>query len=103
MKKSEKLEVVTWYEIITAPKDGTSILGYSPFGGLMEGKGGYCQVIKWNPNAFPESVPSGGWQSGEDDEDSRSTYCGMTHWMPLPAPPKINLLSCKTPKLISSN
>lgn len=61
-----------WQPIETAPKDGTEVLGFSDMENI--GAGYYFDFIlfwkgKWRTSSFLEEV-----------------Y--VTHWMPLPEPPK---------------
>lgn len=67
-----------WKPIETAPKDGTSILGYFP------GRGGYV--------ARQDMIPihwcgwgGGMWQNSTSGHNLMSNK--VTHWMPLPDPP----------------
>ena len=54
-----------WQPIETAPKDGTTIIVYEP---------GLYQTAAWT---------GGGWTNASD-----SWLGDVTHWMPLPKPPK---------------
>lgn len=58
-----------WYSIETAPKDGTVIIVYEP---------GFYQTAAWEANEF-----KAGWSNA-----SGSWVGDVTHWMPLPPPPK---------------
>jgi hypothetical protein len=58
-----------WQDILTAPKDGTSILA------------AHCDAVFdawWGGNA---------WVDGETNEWGDYITLSPTHWMPLPAPP----------------
>jgi len=61
----EALSLDPWQPIETAPKDGTEFLAIN--------NGGYQFVVWWNVDAF---------QCIDDVIDN------LTHWQPLPAPPK---------------
>lgn len=65
-----------WQPIETAPKDGTSILV-----AVYEESGDYWgeDIVAWNP--------TNGWDSAGYDWD----HSQITHWMPLPEPPKEGL------------
>jgi hypothetical protein len=66
-----------WQPIETAPRDGTQLLlGIA----AIDGAGG-CVFDGW--------WEGGGWTNGElDYEDGLMHYPHVTHWMPLPSPPK---------------
>lgn len=57
-----------WQPIETAPKDGTPVWLFSP---------------EDNPQQFV-----GSWESFEDQGWWGYAGTGVTHWMPLPEPPK---------------
>lgn len=76
-----------WQPIETAPKDGTKILGSSKYGGAWEKYGRYCAVIMWGKQQ-PDSECFYWIDAEHDFCESPSSYMGMTHWMPLPEPPK---------------
>jgi len=59
----------SWHPIETAPKDGTVIIVYEP---------GFYQTAAWEANEF-----KAGWSNA-----SGSWLGDVTHWMPLPPPPK---------------
>jgi len=59
----------SWHPIETAPKDGTIIIVYEP---------GFYQTAAWEANEF-----KAGWSNA-----SGSWLGDVTHWMPLPPPPK---------------
>jgi hypothetical protein len=58
-----------WWPIETAPRDGTTILVYEP---------GFFHTAAWEANEF-----KAGWTNA-----SGSWLGDVTHWMPLPGPPK---------------
>jgi hypothetical protein len=60
-----------WQPIETAPKDGTSILGWM-------GEMGGAEVIWW-------SSDNSGWDRGDYAPGGRPA---PTHWAPIPEPPK---------------
>jgi hypothetical protein len=60
-----------WQDISTAPRDGTYVLLASENGDI--GVGYYFNNQSGSPRWR--------WQGEEP-------YCALTHWMPLPAPPK---------------
>ena len=68
-----------WQPIKTAPKDGTRILGFGMMG--LDDKPGIGTVAwdndwkRWfcSPNEASEYIPES---------------CKVSHWMPLPEPPK---------------
>ena len=63
-----------WQPIETAPKDGRRILAYSKEYGV--------QVTGW---WYRNDNPAiGGWWIAFSDGD----YTDLTHWQPLPEPPK---------------
>lgn len=76
-----------WQPIETAPKDGTSILGWSEergqretkMGKYTEGSPGYA---KWKDGYGPLNS---GW--AWDTHHNWLTTWNPTHWMPLPPPP----------------
>lgn len=61
-----------WQPIETAPRDGTRFLAFSPFGSQR------MDIVSWNDEADSWADFSGAWWPGGD----------LTHWQPLPAPPK---------------
>ena len=70
-----------WQPIETAPRDGTSILGFRPgdtFSGHM------ITAIYWCGSS---PVDSGWWALCEAGDHSASDEFDPTHWMPLPEPP----------------
>lgn len=74
-----------WQEIESAPKDGTPILACAAFQHGEYQAWGWPSTIVWaayHPNAKGKEC----WRN--------SPVCGnkmeaVTHWMPLPGPPKI--------------
>jgi hypothetical protein len=67
-----------WQPIATAPKDGTRILAYGKMGFESElGIG----TVKWDP---PDR-----WVVDPNEATEYSPEpCALTHWMPLPLPPR---------------
>jgi hypothetical protein len=63
-----------WKPIETAPKDGTRVLGFAGSGSKA-----IAIVSWWNATNFAAGV----WVNDRDQ------LFGPTHWMPLPAPPKV--------------
>lgn len=66
-----------WDPIETAPMDGTPILAYSLRNNALA-----PIVVTWrtyHPNAAGEPT----WR-----DHQKHKVCGLTHWMPLPKPPK---------------
>lgn len=64
-----------WQPIETAPKDGTSILGYPHF-----------RVTHWQAE---DCYPAPGWVSEWDYSlELYITDTKLSHWMPLPEPPQ---------------
>ncbi len=62
-----------WQPIETAPKDGKRLIGFDP--SLF----GVC-LAQWQ---------FGGWHVSEDSQDGNGfDDMPLTHWMPLPEPPK---------------
>jgi Protein of unknown function (DUF551) len=68
LENNRRINIVPWYSIETAPKDGTEILAYIPMDGI--------NIVYWK---------SSGWDyvSGQSNFD-----INPTHWMPLPDLPK---------------
>jgi hypothetical protein len=68
-----------WQPIETAPKDGTRILVFAKWMGGSE-----RAVVWWGPDAR-DNFSDGIWHAG-----FATTYVPevVTHWMPLPEPPK---------------
>ena len=70
---AERLRVLAWQDISTAPKDGTRIIVYRP---------------KADPNYIPhvgadywdKTYFGGAWMKSREDTQP-------THWMPFPEPP----------------
>jgi hypothetical protein len=67
-----------WQPIETAPKDGTRILGYFPR------NAGYASRLDVQPIAWV------GWGGGvwETLGGGKPLDSEITHWMPLPPPPR---------------
>jgi hypothetical protein len=74
---ASRTTIQTWQPIETAPKDGTSILGYWATGGKHDCSMYACKYVSGHP-----SLRQGWWQTNEDYPTSPPT-----HWMPLPPPP----------------
>lgn len=81
-----------WQWIETAPKDGTWFLGYyESVHSRTRGKH-LCVVISWydpcakNPDLDPK-VNRATWEE-YGPGSHYSDLGGVTHWMPLPEPPK---------------
>ncbi len=84
-----------WQPIDTAPKDGTKILGWA----ADEEDGWEIMVVSWaEAQHDPESEfaeHDAGWNGrilypghlSNDDDPCPPTFT-ITHWMPLPEPPK---------------
>lgn len=74
-----------WQPIETAPKDGTSILGFQ----LWSIGPGWC-VLTWTE--WGEHVDEAGLTEIKPGwtipEDHYATCWEPTHWMPLPEPPE---------------
>jgi hypothetical protein len=70
--------MMEWQPIETAPKDGTTVLGY--FGG----RSGYVSRQDIVPICWS------GWGGGVWDNATSGHHMGddPSHWMPLPPPPK---------------
>lgn len=66
-----------WQPIESAPRDGTSVLTYPHF-----------LVTHWEDD--PEVIDQAGWVRDYDNERDiyRAIRHKITHWMPLPPPPK---------------
>lgn len=80
-----------WRDIASAPKDGTTILLYSP---MWEHTWGSVQAGMFRDGAWETSEGSVGEDEidGPYDEEGDDDYeppmsLGPSHWMPLPAPP----------------
>lgn len=63
-----------WQPIETAPKDGTDILAWSPFG---HG----CLVVSFDDS----ETPGWPWLTLDGPNYAATTF---THWQPLPPPPR---------------
>lgn len=76
-----------WQPIETAPKDGTEILV------VLDGRVWLCSYVREHTEESDDAfmpkgtVYGGGWYIGNDGFIP-SGQEGMTHWMPLPEPPK---------------
>ncbi len=71
-----------WQDISTAPKDGTPIIAFSP--DAIEPR---IYILMWTEwvNAEDETDIDGNWTDLANDQEFDAT---VTHWMPLPLPPK---------------
>ena len=76
-----------WQEIESAPKDGTVLLGYDS----DEGGGismGVVVIYWWDADEDdPEQYPAE-WRVHEIGTGDEIERANITHWMPLPEPPK---------------
>jgi hypothetical protein len=74
-----------WQDIKTAPKDGSTFLAFD----ADDGGGIYCGVVacRWM-HADEDDEWESEWIVSEVGGDSELHGCNLTHWMPLPAPPK---------------
>jgi hypothetical protein len=67
-----------WHPIKTAPKDGTVIIAYGQYSSKPGVQTHFCQTAAWEANEL-----KAGWSNA-----SGSWLGDVTHWMPLPPPPK---------------
>jgi len=67
-----------WQPIETAPKDGTVIIVYGKFPYKVNVQTVFYQTAAWESDEF-----KAGWTNA-----SSSWLADVTHWMPLPEPPK---------------
>jgi hypothetical protein len=65
---------VGWQPIESAPRDGTRILGWNKWDG----------VLVYEPYRYGSNGQFEGWRSPLDHED---TFDFPTHWQPLPSTP----------------
>lgn len=65
-----------WQDISAAPTDGTLVLTNGT-------KWAAPKVLKWAPSVGAD-YELWSWM----DDSGRHAWGGITHWMPLPAPPK---------------
>lgn len=76
---------MTWQPIESAPKDGTFILvvgiSYND-----PSRGHYFDVVCWREEENEFCSETDGSYRTEDS--GWETRCFLTHWMPLPEPPK---------------
>jgi len=63
-----------WQPIDTAPKDGSDILGYQSAAGCM-------RVVRWDDGGYTKQP---GWRANIHS----FVELPVTHWQPLPEPPK---------------
>ena len=70
-----------WEPIETAPRDGTAILLWGPPQGGDEAT---LAVAEYHV----ESDGFAGWETGHTDNKRIYLHHRVSHWMPLPAPPK---------------
>lgn len=81
-----------WQPIETAPKDGTTILGLDPFGGV-EDEPVYAVIHWWTHQSYSyEEAESGLFRKVPDEPCSmwvgaEYTPFRATHWLPLPELP----------------
>ncbi|AHD10043.1 DUF551 domain-containing protein [Phaeobacter gallaeciensis] len=74
-----------WQPIETAPKDGTEILAvYVPSGKFSPD----FSIVEWDGKSWVGKCD--GYRSIEAQSDFHTNYHEpfLTHWMPLPEPPK---------------
>ena len=66
-----------WRPIVTAPKDGTGILGYAP---------GYLSTfeVKWSEYDEPYDGMTGRWVFADYEVYDGFEPEGLTHWIPIP-------------------
>ena len=64
--------IPAWQPIETAPRDGTRFLAFSPFGSQN------MDIVSWDGEADSWADFSGAWWPDGD----------LSHWQPLPEPPK---------------
>jgi hypothetical protein len=84
---SDLLRGMGWRKIEEAPKDGTHVLVWYPFGeGHTEGKG--CMFIGFWAYATEEDGDSAASPSWCDPTTCESLGDGFTYWRPLPTPPE---------------
>ena len=75
---------VEWREIESAPKDGSKILAYCTNGGDP-----FCEVLYWD-STDDNQAEKPSWISGYFDSHYEQNYTyTVTHWQPLPPPPKM--------------
>jgi len=72
-------ELGGWIDISEAPKDGTKVDVWAKFD-----KSGWRRV----PDAF-WNVKINDWQLGDYNAADYMVHPEITHWMPLPPPPKV--------------
>lgn len=69
-----------WQPIETAPRDGTQILGFAEWEGMI--------VCNWlDCSEIWEQSPKYAWAKNYDTVDMSYETFDPTHWMPLPLPP----------------
>ncbi len=76
-----------WQPIETAPKDGTMILIYEGERSWMGAPSGRIQVAKWLDGEW--GSPASWCVQLTNAGNDRYPATGVSHWMPLPDPPKL--------------
>jgi hypothetical protein len=72
-----------WQPIATAPTDGTEFLAYDSVAKKFD----VCVMTSFGRNWYCDSVQSDGEMGPAKDEFGYREE-NITHWMPLPEPPK---------------
>lgn len=75
-----------WQDISTAPRDGTSILVYGKTEKTFAGEP--YMGVRFCNDCGSWLEPNVGGRDCEDWLDGSVPYGELTHWMPLPEPPK---------------
>lgn len=72
-----------WQPIETAPKDGTPILGFRFYPVAIRWRPDLDSEFQWDAVSLGSHASTNFMSNGFIDGDSN-----LTHWMPLPEPPK---------------